>query len=104
MPLAAQKGSLASLARLIVSDSGGVQEECTVLKKPLIVVRNSTERQESVDEGFAHLLQPGPQIGELGRQLIADVALPTRLRDIPCPYGDGLASERIAALLRHYLP
>jgi UDP-N-acetylglucosamine 2-epimerase (non-hydrolysing) len=94
---------LASLARLIVSDSGGVQEECTVLKKPLIVVRNSTERQESIDAGFAHLLQPGPQIGELGRQIIADAALPGRLRDIPCPYGDGLASERIAALVRRFV-
>jgi UDP-N-acetylglucosamine 2-epimerase (non-hydrolysing) len=94
---------LASLARLIVSDSGGIQEECTVIKKPLIVVRNSTERQESIDAGFARLVRPGPQIGELGRQLIADAALPARLRDIPCPYGDGLASERITALVRHYL-
>ena len=41
-------------ARLIVSDSGGIQEECTVLKRPLIVVRNSTERPESVTAGFAH--------------------------------------------------
>jgi len=39
---------LASLASLIVSDSGGLQEECTVLKRPLIVVRNSTERPESI--------------------------------------------------------
>jgi len=94
---------LASLARVIVSDSGGVQEECTVLKKPLIVVRNSTERQESIDAGFAHLVQPGPQIGELGRQLIADSTLPARLREIPCPYGDGRASERIADLARQFL-
>lgn len=94
---------LASLARLIVSDSGGVQEECTVLKKPLIVVRNSTERQESIDAGFAHLLQPGPEISELGRHLIADTDLPARLRAIPCPYGDGRASERIAQLARQFL-
>ena len=39
---------LARQARLIVSDSGGVQEECTVLKRPLIVVRNSTERPEAL--------------------------------------------------------
>ena len=50
---------LATHARLIVSDSGGVQEECTVLKRPLIVVRNSTERPESIEAGFAHLVQPG---------------------------------------------
>ena len=62
---------LASLARLLVSDSGGIQEECTVLKRPLIVVRNSTERPESVTAGFAHLVRPGPAIGELGRELIS---------------------------------
>ena len=93
---------LSRLARLIVSDSGGVQEECTVLKRPLIVVRNSTERPESVEAGFAHLVQPGRVIGELGRQLISDTLLGERLAQIPCPYGDGLASERIVACLRPF--
>jgi UDP-N-acetylglucosamine 2-epimerase (non-hydrolysing) len=94
---------LARHARLLVSDSGGVQEECTVLKKPLIVVRNSTERPESIDAGFAHLVQPGPVIGDLGRKLINDDGLAERLAGIPCPFGDGKASERIAALLQAYL-
>jgi UDP-N-acetylglucosamine 2-epimerase (non-hydrolysing) len=95
--------ALARHARLLVSDSGGVQEECTVLKRPLIVVRNSTERPESIEAGFAHLVQPGPAISDLGRQLIADEGLDERLAAIPCPYGDGKASERIADLLRGYL-
>jgi UDP-N-acetylglucosamine 2-epimerase (non-hydrolysing) len=95
--------ALARHARLIVSDSGGVQEECTVLKRPLIVVRNSTERPESVAAGFAHLVQPGPAIGDLGRKLISDRGLDGRLAQIPSPYGDGKASERIAALLRAFL-
>jgi UDP-N-acetylglucosamine 2-epimerase (non-hydrolysing) len=90
---------LAKHARLLVSDSGGVQEECTVLKRPLIVVRNSTERPESIDAGFAHLVQPGPVISDLGRELISDRGLSERLAAIPCPYGDGRASQRIAALL-----
>lgn len=94
---------LASLARLLVSDSGGVQEECTVLKRPLIVVRNSTERPESIAAGFAHLVQPGPAIGDLGRKLIADAGLTRRLAAIPCPFGDGLASERIAGCAREFL-
>lgn len=94
---------LASLARLLVSDSGGVQEECTVLKRPLIVVRNSTERPESITAGFAHLVQPGPQIGDLGRMLIADRQLGRRLATIDCPFGDGLASARIAGRARQYL-
>lgn len=94
---------LASLARLLVSDSGGVQEECTVLKRPLIVVRNSTERPESVAAGFAHLVRPGPAIGELGRDLIGDTGLAGRLAALECPFGDGRASERIAARAREFL-
>ncbi len=94
---------LASLASLIVSDSGGIAEECTVLKRPLIVVRNSTERPESIAAGFAWLVQPGEAISELGRQLIADPALRPRLSAIPCPFGDGTASEKIAAIARGFL-
>lgn len=94
---------LARLARLIVSDSGGVQEECTVLKRPLIVVRNSTERPESIEAGFAHLVQPGPTIAEVGRQLISDSGLADRLAQIRCPFGDGKATERIVAHLQRYL-
>jgi UDP-N-acetylglucosamine 2-epimerase (non-hydrolysing) len=94
---------LAQLARLLVSDSGGVQEECTVLKRPLIVVRNSTERPEAVLAGFAHLVRPGPRLGELGRELSADTGLAARLARLPCPFGDGRASERIAGYLQRYL-
>jgi UDP-N-acetylglucosamine 2-epimerase (non-hydrolysing) len=94
---------LARHARLIVSDSGGVQEECTVLKRPLIVIRNSTERPEAIDAGFAHLVQPGPAVGELGRRLIGDPGLRERLEAIPCPFGDGLASQRITDLLQSFL-
>ena len=94
---------LASLASLIVSDSGGIQEECTVLKRPLIVVRNSTERPESIAAGFAWLVQPGEAISELGRQLIADPGLRPRLSAIACPFGDGTASGKIAAIAREFL-
>jgi UDP-N-acetylglucosamine 2-epimerase (non-hydrolysing) len=94
---------LARLARLLVSDSGGVQEECTVLKRPLIVIRNSTERPESIDSGFAHLVRPGPAIGDLGRQLISDTQLSLRLAAVPCPFGDGKASERITGLAQRFL-
>ncbi|WP_329494714.1 non-hydrolyzing UDP-N-acetylglucosamine 2-epimerase [Kitasatospora herbaricolor] len=89
---------LARHARLLVSDSGGVQEECTVLKKPLIVLRNSTERPEAVEAGFATLLRPGPDIGRVAREYIADATLAARLASRPSPYGDGRASERIVEL------
>ncbi|SED64733.1 UDP-N-acetylglucosamine 2-epimerase (non-hydrolysing) [Ruania alba] len=82
---------------LLVSDSGGLQEECTVLKKPLIVVRNSTERPESVDAGFAHLVPPGPGISVVAQRLLADSGLPQRLRATASPYGDRRAAEHIVA-------
>jgi UDP-N-acetylglucosamine 2-epimerase (non-hydrolysing) len=94
---------LASVARLIVSDSGGVQEECTVLKRPLLVVRNSTERPESITAGFAWLVPADQRIGELGRELISDASLDDRLSEIPCPFGDGTASDQIAAIARGFL-
>ncbi|WP_147918447.1 non-hydrolyzing UDP-N-acetylglucosamine 2-epimerase [Ruania zhangjianzhongii] len=87
----------AANAALLISDSGGVQEECTVLKKPLIVVRNSTERPESIDAGFAHLVPPGPAIHTLAGDLLADADLARRLRATPSPYGDQHAAARIVA-------
>ncbi|MFJ8041587.1 non-hydrolyzing UDP-N-acetylglucosamine 2-epimerase [Kitasatospora sp. NPDC096147] len=90
---------LARHAALLVSDSGGVQEECTVLKRPLLVVRRSTERPEAVDAGFAALVAPGPELGTLAAAWLADTpARLARLAATPSPYGDGLASERIAKL------
>ncbi|HEV3169244.1 MAG TPA: UDP-N-acetylglucosamine 2-epimerase (non-hydrolyzing) [Actinocrinis sp.] len=91
--------ALARHARLLVSDSGGIQEECTVLKKPLIVVRDSTERPEAVESGFAHLVQPGPAIAAAALRLLDDGGLAARLAATPSPYGDGLASRRIAELI-----
>lgn len=91
--------ALARHAALIVSDSGGVQEEVTVLGRPLIVVRRSTERPEAMAD-FADLVEPGPRIGELARRRLAQGAPGlAHLASLPSPFGDGLASERIAALL-----
>lgn len=91
--------ALAHGARLLVSDSGGLQEECTILKKPLIVVRNSTERPEAFETGFATLVHPGRAICDAADRIIADPDLSERLRDTPSPYGDGRASHRIAAII-----
>lgn len=93
----AQFLAAAADAALLISDSGGVQEECTVLKKPLIVVRRSTERPEAIEAGFAHLVGPGPEIGARARALLADRHLPKRLRRTASPYGDDDAAARIVA-------
>lgn len=89
--------AIASTADLIVSDSGGVQEEVTVLKKPLLVVRRSTERPESVDAGFARLVVPGEDIAAAAAEVLADPGLAARLAATPSPYGDGRAGALIAA-------
>ena len=92
--------ALAAECALLVSDSGGIQEEATVLRRPLIVVRRSTERPEALD-GFAVLVEPGPAIGEHARRLLADVpGVLRRLDGLRSPFGDGQASPRIEALIR----
>ncbi|MGK5631067.1 non-hydrolyzing UDP-N-acetylglucosamine 2-epimerase [Streptomyces sp. URMC 123] len=91
--------ALARHAALIVSDSGGVQEEVTVLGRPLIVVRRSTERPEAMRD-FAALVRPGPEIGRLARVwLDSGRAGLDRLASLDSPFGDGLASRRIVERL-----
>ncbi len=88
--------AIANAAALIISDSGGIQEEVTVLKKPLLVVRRSTERPESIDAGFARLITPDISLFANANELLEQSA--DRLSAIPSPYGDGHASRRIAAI------
>ncbi|MEU1072228.1 MULTISPECIES: UDP-N-acetylglucosamine 2-epimerase (non-hydrolyzing) [unclassified Streptomyces] len=91
--------ALARHAALLVSDSGGVQEEVTVLGRPLVVVRNSTERPEAMGD-FATLVSPGPALGRAARAGLAlGAAGRTRLAALPSPFGDGGASRRIVGLL-----
>lgn len=91
--------ALARHSALLVSDSGGIQEECTVLGRPLVVVRRSTERPEAMAD-FADLVEPGPAIGEAARRRLAEGPEGlARLAALPSPFGDGTASERIVALL-----
>jgi UDP-N-acetylglucosamine 2-epimerase (non-hydrolysing) len=92
--------ALQANARLVVSDSGGVQEEVTVLKRPLVVVRNSTERPEAHEAGFAVLARPDELRPALARML--DPSLPAQLAAIPSPFGDGQAGGRIASEIESF--
>ena len=79
---------------LTISDSGGVQEEASVWKRPVIVVRRSTERPE-VQGIFAHLTEPGEPMLTLARDLFADrVRLAAQLAELPSPYGDLESAHR----------
>jgi UDP-N-acetylglucosamine 2-epimerase (non-hydrolysing) len=86
--------ALSAECAALVSDSGGVQEEVSVLKRPVLVVRRSTERPEVLGT-FAERVVPGPDIGRIVGGWLTDVpALHARLATIPSPYGAGDAAER----------
>lgn len=90
-------GDFLALARecaFLVSDSGGVQEEASVLKRPVLVVRSSTERPEVLGT-FACLVRSGQGIGAVASQWMSELAqLHERLSGTASPYGDGTASRR----------
>lgn len=87
-------------AHLIISDSGGVQEEAPALGKPVLVLRDETERPEAVDEGVVKLVGPHYEaIVDSAQRLLDDPAAYAAMARGVSPYGDGLASGRIVKVL-----
>lgn len=91
-------------AHLILTDSGGVQEEAPALGKPVLVMRVETERPEAVDEGVVRLVGTDESliVREASRLLENPQTYSEMARGVS-PYGDGHASERIVAVLRDAL-
>ena len=85
---------------LLLTDSGGIQEEAPSLGKPVLVLREKTERPEAVEAGTATLVGTDVHriVDATATLLIQDAAEYERRRRIHNPYGDGLASGRIAEL------
>jgi len=86
---------------LIVTDSGGMQEEAPHLGKPVVVLRTETERPEAVEAGTA--IVAGVETDDIVRiadEIITDKAVYDRMANAINPYGDGHASERIIAALK----
>jgi UDP-N-acetylglucosamine 2-epimerase (non-hydrolysing) len=89
--------ALESACAFLVSDSGGVQEEASVVGRPVVVARRSTERPEVLGT-FATLVDPATGIGPAAAALASDVTgAHRRLAGLPSPFGDGHAARRIAA-------
>ncbi len=91
-------------AYLILTDSGGVQEEAPALGKPVLVLRHETERPEAVAEGVVRLVGTDVEriVGAAHELLCNEAAYAAMARGVS-PYGDGHASERIvAAVARHF--
>ena len=91
-------------ATLILTDSGGIQEEAPSLGKPVLVMREVTERPEAVEAGTATLV--GTETGRLCDEVTRRLASRRRDREISAgrnPYGDGRAAERVVEGCRAFL-
>jgi UDP-N-acetylglucosamine 2-epimerase (non-hydrolysing) len=91
-------------AWLLVSDSGGIQEEAPTLRKPLLILRSNTERPEAVESGVAILV--GDEPGRLQHLLdaaLTDQAWAERVRTARNPFGDGASGENVASILHREL-
>lgn len=88
----------------ILTDSGGVQEEAPTLKKPVLILRNKTERPELVEAGGAMLVGTDQDtIFQEARRLIEDKTHYEKMAGINNPFGDGAAAGRIVAVLKDYI-
>jgi UDP-N-acetylglucosamine 2-epimerase (non-hydrolysing) len=86
---------------IILTDSGGVQEEAPALGKPVLVFREETERPEAVDQGVVKLVGPNyDRIVSETQQLLDDENAYKAMARGVSPYGDGLAAQRIVQTLR----
>jgi UDP-N-acetylglucosamine 2-epimerase (non-hydrolysing) len=89
-------------AHLVITDSGGVQEEAPSLDKPVLVLRESTERTEGVDAGTLKLVGTDPDaIHTETLRLLDDPAAYEQMADSINPYGDGHAASRIVGALEN---
>ena len=91
-------------AYLIMTDSGGIQEEAPSLGKPVLVMRDTTERPEGVEAGTLKLVGTSEQpIYDAVMRLLNDPAQYREMEGAVNPYGDGHACERIADILEKSL-
>lgn len=94
---------LMSKAYLIITDSGGVQEEAPSLGKPVLVMRDTTERPEAVEAGTVKLVGTDmARIVQEAQHLLDDAAAYETMARALNPYGDGQASQRILAAVQQF--
>lgn len=99
-----QFSALLNRAHLVLTDSGGVQEEAPALGKPVLVTRANTERPEAVESGAARLIGTDTDtVADALRNLLTDATAYARMANAVSPYGDGHAAERTMDALRYLL-
>lgn len=95
--------NLISRSHLILSDSGGLQEETPVFKKPLVLMRDTTERPEAVTANAVYLAgTEESSIYDITARLLNDSSLYNSMANAGNPFGDGQASRRIVEILAHH--
>ncbi|MED2836108.1 UDP-N-acetyl glucosamine 2-epimerase [Bacillus wiedmannii] len=96
--------NVAARSYLMLTDSGGVQEEAPSLGVPVLVLRDTTERPEGIEAGTLKLAGTDEEtIFSLADELLSDKEAHDKMSKASNPYGDGLASERIVeAILKHF--
>jgi UDP-N-acetylglucosamine 2-epimerase (non-hydrolysing) len=96
--------ALMARCRLVLTDSGGVQEEAPSVGKPVLVMRDTTERPEGVAAGTALLTGPSAEtIVRCAERLLTDANAYRSMATAPNPYGDGHAAGRIVGRIRRFL-
>jgi UDP-N-acetylglucosamine 2-epimerase (non-hydrolysing) len=87
----------------VMTDSGGIQEEAPSLGKPVLVLRDTTERPEAIEFGTSRLVGTEPERAlKAAELLLRDEKAYEKMARAENPYGDGRAAERVVAYLRHY--
>ena len=94
--------NLMNQAHIILTDSGGIQEEAPSLGKPVLVLRDTTERPEAIDAGTVKLIGTSRErVYQELKLLLTDAGEYTRMAEATNPYGDGQAASRIVECLLH---
>ena len=95
--------NLMNRSTLILTDSGGVQEEAPSLGKPVLVLRDTTERPEAIESGTVKLVGTSREkIFETAADLLSNPESYRAMAEAHNPYGDGNAAERIVATIRNF--
>lgn len=89
---------------LLLTDSGGIQEEAPSLGKPVLVLRETTERPEAIDAGTAKLVGTNPDnILKEAAELLGNPVAYQAMANAVSPFGDGLAAQRIVQIVERFL-
>lgn len=92
--------ALQKYARLIITDSGGIQEEACILQVPVVTIRDNTERPETIEQG-CNMLVPGVRSEDIMTSVNVMMGKQIAWTN---PFGDGTAGKRIVDLIENYVP